>query len=237
VRSPRRLDAWLIVLALALHVPAHAASSAAPPHPAPAEQALSRLESRYAQLLARHRPDLAERYGTTPYSVLFVPIDEVTADSHARELRQLLAETDSLHAGPRADTLRARLESELAETGPGGALRRDPLLWLDVIDAAARAPFALGSRNGCDRTRRATLQLRTLPEALRGAIVLMRTASPPDAAALEARLNRVERLLRTDLPARTEPCKESRRRAEFVEADSLAAASLAQYRHWLTSGD
>jgi hypothetical protein len=81
------------------------------------------------------------------------------------------------------------------------------------------------------------LQLRTLPEALRGAIVLMRTAMPPDAAALEARLTRLETLLRTDLPARTEPCKESRHRGEFVEADSLAAASLAQYRHWLTAGD
>jgi hypothetical protein len=228
-------DAWLLVLALAL--PAHAARSAAPPRPTPPEQALSRLETRYAQLLARHRPDLAERYDATPYSVLFVPIDEASAGSHVRELRQLLAEADTLRASSRADSLRARLGREIAETGPGGALRRDPLLWLDVIDAAARAPFALGSPNGCDRTRRATLQLRTLPEALRGAIVLMQTALPPDAAALEARLTRVERVLRTDLPARTEPCKESRHRAEFVEADSLAAASLAQYRHWLTGGD
>jgi len=227
----------LLVLVLALPVAARAANSTAPPHPTAAEQALSRLETRYGQLLARHRPDLAERYGATPFSVLFVPIDEASAGPHVRELQQLLAEADTLRAGSRADTLRARLGREIAETGPGGALRRDPLLWLDVIDAAARAPFALGSRNGCDRTHRAALQLRTLPEALRGAIVLMRTAPPPDAAALEARLTGVERLLRTDLPARTEPCKESRHRAEFVEADSLAAASLVQYRHWLTAGD
>ena len=239
---------WPVLVRLALLVPALAAPApagaaraapapAAPAHLAPAEVTLERLEDRYAQLLARHRPDLAERYGATPYSVKFVPIDEVNAVPHVRELQQMLAQTDTLPAGSRADSLRIRLRREIAETLPDGALRRDPLLWLDVIDAAARAPFTIGPANGCDRTRRGTLQLRTLPEALRGAIVLMRTAPPPDAAALEARLTRVERLFRQDLPARTEPCKEARHRAEFVEADSLAAASLAQYRLWLTGGD
>src|SRR5207245_5867544 len=120
---------------------------------------------------------------------------------HVLDLRQLLTETDPLPAGTRADSLRDRLRREIAETGPGGALHRDALLWLDVIDAAARAPLSLGTANGCDRTRRCALQLRILPEALRGATVLMRGAAAPDPAAFEARLARLEQLLRTDLPA------------------------------------
>jgi hypothetical protein len=233
----RRSGARLLVLALTGTVSACAARGAGSSSPKAVDPLLSQLETHYAQRLAQHRPDLAERYGTPPYNTPFVPINESNADAHLNELRRMLADAETLPAGARADTMRARLAREIADTGPGGALREDPLLWLDVIAAAARAPFALGSANGCDRTHHATLQLRTLPEALRGAIVLMRTAQPPDPAELESRLSRVETLLRTDLPARTEPCKESRYRAEFVEADSLAAASLAQYRHWLTAGD
>jgi hypothetical protein len=226
-----------VLLALALLAPVLArAADKAPAKPAPATLALERLENRYARLLAQRRPDLAERYGATPIDVRFAPLDEVSATTHVGLLEQLLAETEALPAGSRADSLRARLRREIAETAPGGALRRDALLWLDVVDAAARAPFALGPAGGCDRTHRAALQLLVLPEALRSATVLMRGAPPPAAAALEARLTRLERLLRDDLPARTEPCKESRRRAEFVEADSLAAASLAQFRRWLSPG-
>ncbi len=199
--------------------------------------ALTRLTDRYAQLLWRHRPDLAERYGAAPYSVRFVPLDEVTLAAHVRELRQLSAAADTLPAGTAADSLRARVQRELAECASGGALRRDALLWLDIVAAAARAPFALGAPNGCDRTHRAALQLRVLPEALRSATVLMRGAPAPDPAVFEGRLGQVEQLLRTDLPSRTEACKESRRRAEFVEADSLAAASLAQFRRWLSHGE
>ena len=205
--------------------------------PAAAALALTRLTDRYSQLLWRHRPDLAERYGAAPYSVRFVPLDEVTLAAHVRELRQLAAAADTLPAGTAGDSLRARVRRELAECANGGALRRDALLWLDIVAAAARAPFGLGSARGCDRTHRAALQLRALPEALRSATVLLRGAPAPDAAAFERRLGVLEQLLRADLPSRTEACKESRRRAEFVEADSLAAASLAQFRRWLSPGE
>lgn len=251
--SPYRC-ALAALLIWALVAPAHALAAATPakkaatpaaraPEKPEAERAtyatltLTRLENRYAQSLARHRPDLAERYGSTPYSVKFVPLDEASIGAHVRSLRLLLAEADTLPASGRADSLRARLRREIAETVPGGALRRDAFLWLDIVDAAARAPFALGTASGCDRTRRGALQLRTVPEALRGATVLMRGAAAPDETALEARLTRLEQLFRLDLPARTEPCKEGRRRAEFVEADSLAAASLAQFRRWLSPGE
>ena len=236
--AARRPDARRLALLVTLLVlPACAAHNAAPAASKPKpEQPSTHAEIYYAQLLARSRPDLTERYALPSYEVTFMPIDESNAAWHIEELQQLLTESAAMPAGARKDSLRARLEREIAETGPGGALRTDPLLWLDIIGAAARAPFALGSANGCDRTHRATLQLRTVPNALRSATVLLRSAPAPDPAALEGRLTQLETLLRTDLPARTEPCKESRRRAEFVEADSLAAASLAQYRHWLLTG-
>ena len=239
--APARVGA--IVLALVLAWPALAArpprrASAAAKSPPPEEvtvsPALDRLLDRWAQLLVRYRPDLAARYGATAPGVRFVPLDEVSAAAHVRELEGLLAQADTL-AGERADTLRARLKREIADTVPGGALRRDPLLWLDVIEAATRAPFELGSANGCDRTHRSTLQLRGVPEALRCATVLMRGAQPPDSDSLEARLTRLEGVFRRDLPPRTEACKESRRRADFVEADSLAAASLVEFRHWVSA--
>lgn len=197
--------------------------------------AISRLEGLHAQALWRHRPDLAEAWGVKPYSLRFTPLDEATLDAHVRAARHLLAATDTLATSARRDTLRARLERDLADCAPGGALRRDALVWLDIVAAAVRAPFALGSASGCDRTRRATLQLAMVPEALRGAIVLLRGAVPPAPATLEPRLTSVEQLLRADLPKRTEACKESRRLAEFVEADTLAAASLAQFRDRLAS--
>ncbi|MEQ1834550.1 MAG: hypothetical protein ABL977_16005 [Candidatus Eisenbacteria bacterium] len=236
-----------IALLLAVLLCAHATAGAAtkPPHgarvvargrgSAPDSVAVQRLESRYAPLVWRHRPDLAEQWGMAPYSVRFQGLDEATLDAHHRELRHLLAAADTLPAGARADSLRAHLHRDLADAAPGGALRRDALVWLDIVAAAARAPFALGSSRGCDRTRRATLQLNAIPEALRAAIVLLRGSSHPEPARLEARLGGVERLLRDELPKRTEPCKESRRVAEFVEADSLAAASLAQFRDRLSN--
>jgi hypothetical protein len=238
--APRHVVA-LIALVLLAGVSAPAAAKPAPAvTSAPARtgkaDATGRLESRHAQLLWRHRPDLAERYAAAPWSVRFAGLDEATLADHVRDLRQLLAAADSLPASERTDTLRVRLRRELADCAPDGALRRDALLWLDIVAAAARAPFASGPAGGCDRTRRSALQLRALPEALRSATVLMRGSIAPDPAAFEQRLGAVERLLRDDLPARTDACKESRRRAEFVEADSLAAASLADFRSWLVSG-
>ena len=209
------------------------------------DDAVRRLETRYATLLFEHRPDLAARYALPGRAVRFAPLDEATINAHLRGLRALLASADSIgrtvaqrpEASARVDTLRARIRSELDESAPGGALRRDALLWLDIVAAAVTAPFSLGPAAGCDRTHRATLQLLAVPEALRGAAVLMRGASPPDPATFEARLASIEALLRHDLPSRTDVCKEGRRLAEFAEADTLAAASLAEFRRTLAPGD
>ena len=208
------------------------------------DTSLPGLQTRFESLLAIHRPDLAQRYALPARSAPFVPLNEATIDEHEAELRFLLAAADSIERGggarsgasARADTLRARIARELEETAPGGALRRDALLWLDIVAAAASAPFESGPTVGCDRTHRAALHLRAVPEALRGAAVLMRGANPPDPQVFESRLASLEGLLRRDLPARTDACKEGRRLAEFAEADTLAAASLNVFRRSLALG-
>jgi len=191
----------------------------------------------HARLLRIHRPDLAERWvAPAPDEVLFEPLDVTTADAHARALRALLDRALALPSSPTADSLSARIMLELEQTVPGGALHTDPLLWIDIVAAAARAPFAYDSTAGCREVDRATRQLGRIPEALRGAAVMMHGAPPPDPAALEAGLTRAEWVFRRDLPSRTKACKEGRTLAEFVEADSLAAASLAGFRRLMVPG-
>jgi len=197
---------------------------------------LARLEARHELLLARHRPDLVESWGLPAHAGEgFVALSESSIDAHARTLRALLDRVSALPASARSDSLRSRIAQELAETTPGGKLRRDALLWLDIVAAAVRAPLSLGSPGGCARTNRLARRLRTVPEALRGAAILLRGAPPPDGRGFEERVSRVEWLLRRDLPARTEACKEPRRLAEFVRADTLAGAALAAFRRRVTA--
>ena len=244
-RAPARAAIVLAACALGA-LAAHADTKRATRDvPKPRDLSLARIESRYATLVSRHRPDLAARYGIPPRAMRFVPLDEAGIDEHVRELRLLLQAADSLgpaealppEAGHRLDTLRTRVRNEIDESAPGGALRHDALLWLDIVEAAVQAPFASGSAAGCDRTRRATALLHLVPDALRSAAVLMRGAPPPDPASFEARLARLESVLRRDLPARTNACKEGRRLGEFAEADTLAAASLMEFRRSLVPGE
>ena len=200
------------------------------------EASLNYIESFYDNLLTTRRPDLAARYGLKPRVSDFEPLSEGDLPAHVRDLRLMLTDVNALPASERVDTLRDRITRELADCGPEGALRRDALVWLDIIEAAVVAPYAVGSASGCDRTHRAEQRLRVMPEALRGASVLLRGSPPPDSAAFETRFARLSQLLRQDLPARTDACKEARRLAEFAEADTLAAASLMEFRRSLVPG-
>jgi hypothetical protein len=213
----------------ALAPPAHAFGQKPKPDP-------SKLDAKYAQLLARYRPDLAIDWGVeTPADEPFLGLDEASVDAHLRQLRELHAQAKALPPSASAESLAVRLEREIAQTEPGGLLHRDHLLWLDIVSAAARAPVVAGSMSGCVRAVRITRQLRAVPEALRGAAVLLRAAPPPDGLAFETRINRVEWLFRQDLPSRTEACRESRRLAEFTQADTLAARALAVFRRRVTT--
>ncbi len=202
----------------------------------PADPAAA-LTAEHAGLLRRHRPDLAERWTKpSPEDVRFEPLSVTTTAGHEQTLRGLLQRARALPTTPEADSLRSRLALELEQTAPGGALHTDALLWLGIVEAAARAPFAYDSTAGCREVDRAVEQLQRIPEALRGAAVIMSGAPPPDPVAFEAGLTRAEQVFRHDLPSRTKACREGRLLAEFVEADTLAAASLAGFRRLLQSG-
>ncbi len=206
------------------------ARAAAPRVPRPAT--LAELRREYVVLLTRHRPDLAERRGVFETRVPFVPLDAASLPVHANALRTLLAQTGSLAPGAERDTLRAWLTAELADSAPDGVLATDPLVWFDIVVAAARAPFVAGKLSACARAHHSAQQLARIPEALRGAAVLT-AGHAVDPVAFEARVSAAEAILRHDLPERTKACMETRRRGEFVEADSLAAASFAKYRRWV----
>ena len=227
--AAKRAAACLLVLVLALP-----AACAGKKPPKQAQGPVLTVSTEHAQLLRRHRPDLAERWvAPIPEEVPFEPLDINTVASHEQSLRGLLDRARALPASAEADSVRSRLTFELEQTVPGGALRSDPLLWLAIVEAAARAPFAYDSTAGCREVERAMRQFERIPEGLRGAAVLMRGAPPPDPVAFEAGLTRVEWVFRRDLPRRTKACKEGRLLAGFVQADTLAAASLAGFRRLL----
>lgn len=229
---PRRAAAVWLALVLALPV-----GCAGKKPPKSLSDPASSLRTEYSHLLRVHRPDLAERWlAPTPDEVAFVPVDAISVSDHEQTLRGLLERSHGLPASSDADSLRARIAQELEQTAPGGALRTDPLVWLDIVQAAARAPFAYDSTPGCREVDRSVRQLERIPEALRGAAVMLRGTPMQDPAAFEAGLTRAEWVFRRDLPSRTKACKEGRLLAEFVQADSLAAASLAGFRRLLVPG-
>ena len=200
----------------------------------PAPDPASGLAAEYARLLRSHRPDLAERWlAPSRESVGFEPISGASVAAHERTLRGLLERANALPASTPADSLRARLAHELSETVPGGALHHDPMLWLELVAAAARAPWAGDSSGGCREADQAARRLERVPDALRGAAVLMRAAPRPDRAEFEDAVSHTEWVFRHDLPARTGTCRDSRAMAAFVVADSLAAGALADFRRSL----
>jgi hypothetical protein len=224
----KQAAACLLVLVLALPT---ACAGRKPPKQAQGP-ALT-VSSEHALLLRRHRPDLAERWARrSRRGAVRAARPQHRGGPRAVASRPARPRACAACLGD-ADSLRARLTFELEQTVPGGALRTDPLLWLAIVEAAARAPFAYDSTAGCREVERAMRQFERIPEALRGAALLMRGAPSPDPAAFEAGLTRVEWVFRHDLPRRTKACKEGRLLADFVQADTLAAASLAGFRRLL----
>lgn len=205
--------------------------------PKASEATLDHVEAFYVRLLAIRRPDLALAYGLPSREETFEALSESDLASHVQDLSLMLSDLDKVAPSPRADTLRARLSRELAQYGADGAIHRDPFLWMDILQAAVMAPLAGNPVGGCDETHKIEIRLRTFPEALRGAAVLMRNAPAPDSAMFRQRVARFEFFLRSDLTARTDACKDGRRLADFTEADTLAAASLLEFRRSLVPGE
>ena len=234
LRIRRSLTALAAAACVGLWWLAMGSCATAPKKPRRSSDPTAALAQDYAQLLRVHRPDLAARW-SPPGSedIQFEPLVAERTVAHERALRGLLDRANALPASERADTLRARLTLELEQTTAGGALYRSPLVWLEIVEAAARSPFLHDSTAGCREVDRAIPQLERIPEALRGAAVMMRGVPPLDPAAFEQAMARTEQVFRRELPARARACREGRLVAQFVEADSLAAASLAGFRRLL----
>ena len=236
-RFPSVRSLVFAVLVVCIACGARKASSPKPQSAKASESTLDHVESFYTRLLAIRRPDLAAAYGLPAREETFEALSESDLATHVQDLNLMLADLDRVAPSPRADTLKARLARELLQYGPNGAIRRDPFLWMDILQAAVMAPLAGNPVGGCDEMHKIEIRLRTFPEALRGASVLMRNAPAPDSALFQQRVARFEFFLRSDLPARTDACKDGRRLAEFTEADTLAAASLLEFRRSLVPGE
>jgi hypothetical protein len=234
---PLRLALLFAALVLFGACAARNASSPKPSSVKGSDATLQHVESFYTRLLSIRRPDLAPDYGLQPKDETFEPLTESDLSSHVQDLNLMLADLDKVSPSPQADTLRARLTRELLQYGPQGDIRRDPFLWVDILQAAVMAPLAGEQTGGCDEVHKIEVRLRTLPEALRGASVLLRNAPLPDSATFQQRISRFVFFLRSDLPARTDACKDGRRLADFTEADTLAAASVLEFRRSLVPGE
>jgi hypothetical protein len=240
-RFPVRLALSLSTLLLLGACAARHASSSKSPTNVKAvkggDATLQHVESFWARLLAIRRPDLAAAYAMPPREEAFEALSESDIATHDQDLNLMLTDLDQVAPSPRADSLRMRIRRELRQYEPDGAIRRDPLLWMDILQAAVMAPLAGNPTGGCDETHKIEVRLRQFPEALRGASVLMRNAPLPDSVAFTQRIARFEFFLRSDLTARTDACKDGKRLADFTEADTLAAASLMEFRRSLAPGE
>ena len=235
--TTRTLRPGLSLLVAALALFGLCAAKATPKPSAKLNDAtLTHVESFYAQLLSIRRPDLAASYNLPPRNDTFEPLSESDLPQHVEDLNLMLNDADRVPSSPRADTIRARIGRELLQYGPQGDLRTSPFLWMDILQAAVMAPLAGSPTADCDETHRIEQRLRTIPEAVRGAVVLMKGAPAPDSALFQQRIARFEFFLRSDLPARTDACKDGRRLADFTEADTLAAASVLEFQRSLMPG-
>ena len=221
----------LATLALLACAPARAAGARAAETPA-------QLAAEYAAHLREQRPDLAGADGVRGAEDRLMPITEATLARDAAWLDGFLARLDPAAAAPgapaaRLDSLRARARRERAALAPDGPWRTDPLAYLDLACAAAAEPFGDARVGACERVRRATARLRVVPEVLRAGAVTLRRAPPPDPARLAAACARAVATLRVDLPDRAAACRDPRRQADFVAADTLAVAAVGSFRDWL----
>jgi hypothetical protein len=184
-----------------------------------------------AWLLA-DRPDLATRYGVKGAEDRLTPLSESGIDSarvRVARVRDAALRVDraALPAPEDAalDSLRAHIEREWTplEGGAGGARPVHPAHDRRVLGGcpAGVSPSA--------RSRRAQRRLLAVPEALRAAQVNLREASGFDRDSTLARWDEAIQRLRTALPPTLLACREPRRVAETVEADSATLAAAQRF--------
>lgn len=207
--------------------------------PSRANSSLAVLESAYAEHLDVFRPDLASRYGSKRAAALLVAPTRSGLD---RDYAWLTHFQSRLEAAPRAtlapaeqarlDTLLARTKRQMEECGPGGALRLDPLAYRALTDQAVLEALTMARVSACERVRRATQRLRMLPEVLRAAAINLQ-GLPHDDLRVQQGVDEAMRVLRVEVTAAAAACRDPRRSADFVEADSAAIRAFTIFPSWL----
>lgn len=224
------------MVAGAFAVPAARAAGAQHAAAPTARRELRDAQRMWRAWLLADRPDLATRYGVKGAEDRLTPLSESGIDSarvRVARVRDAALRVDraALPAPENAalDTLRARVEREWTPL-EGGAWRREPVLYIPLtIDAVLDVAAPRKGVSPCERSRRAQKRLLALPEALRAAQVNLREASEFDRDSTLARWDEAIQRLRTALPPTLLACREPRRVAETVEADSAALAAAQRF--------
>ncbi len=200
--------------------------------------ALAGLEREWSERLLARRPTEATRLGLHARDGALVPVTEdwIVAERVwlADFATRLAALPPAGASGARAvarDSLAARVARlrELDEVRRVWA--REPSAYADLIGAAVGG--ALGRASACDRAHRAARGLRDVPETLRAARINLRE---PSAAAIDAGARAGEALLqrlRTEVPARTEGCRDAYSQAALAEADTAAVRAVEAFVRYL----
>ncbi|MCC6651938.1 MAG: hypothetical protein IT348_12375 [Candidatus Eisenbacteria bacterium] len=224
------------MVAGAFAVPAARAAGADGAATSAASRRLRAAQSSWRAWLLADRPDLATRYGIKGAEDRLMPLSESGIDSarvRVARVRDAARRVDraALPANETAalDTLHARIEREWA-TLESGAWRREPGLYAALtLEAVLDVAAPRKGVSPCERSRRAMRRLLVVPEALRAAQVSLRDASGFDRDSTLARWEAVLFRLRTELPPTLLACREPRRVAEVVEADSAALAAAQRF--------
>jgi len=197
------------------------------------------LERDYAQHLLLHRPDRGSRQGVKGAAARLVPVTESSLEADLAWLsrfRARCARVDPARIAPsdraRFDSLLVRVAQQQEESAPEGPLRRDPLAYRALTDQAVLEAITAPRVGECERVRRATQRLRMLPEVLRAAAINLR-AVPHEDARVKQGVDDAIRVLRAEVIAAASACRDPRRTADLVEADSAAIRAFEVFPRWL----
>lgn len=227
-----RTSAALVVSLLMLGAATASAGAAAPP-------SVTALERDYARHTLASRPDRASREGVKGAARRLVPVTESSLARDLEWLKHFRARCDSVGRSNLLPTSRARLDTlfertarQFDESRPDGPLRRDPMAYRALTDQAVLQVITEPNVGECERVRRATQRLRMLPEVLRAAAINLRGA-PRDDARVQQGVEEAVRTLRVEVTAAAAACRDARRTADFVEADSAAIRAFKTFPGWL----
>ncbi|MEO5988885.1 MAG: DUF885 family protein [Candidatus Eisenbacteria bacterium] len=195
---------------------------------ASAPTSIAALDRAYAEHLLVSRPDRGSREGVKGAADRLTPVTETSLERDRAWLGAFRARLDLVDRNrlsnvtkARLDTLRARTTQQWEESRPDGPFRRDALAYRALTDQAVLEVITARRVGDCERVRRATARLRMLPEVLRAAAINLRGA-PYDDARVRRGVEDAVRTLRVEVTAAAAACRDARRIADFVEADSTA---------------